>query len=165
MWLLFQGGDKIHVSLLLPASLHYVLPPLGQSVSVCDLTLNFCSFFISVSWGFTSIICWEFSLTHPVSIYLFIFSHQDVVAAHKVFLWHGMPFGAGTPELMGSLVVGAQASCPTACGILVLWPWFELTSPTLEGGFFNHFGPLEKSCINFSKFFFCSMTEIIIPKL
>ena len=111
-----SGGDKIQVSSL-PASLHYVLPPPGQSVSVCYLTLNFFHFsFLSL------VLSVENSTMHQFSIYLLFLLHQDLVAAHEVFLvtYRIFHFGAGTPELVGSLVVARRLTCPTACGTLVL---------------------------------------------
>ena len=50
---------------------------------------------------------------------------------------------AGTPELLGSVVVTRRLSCPVSCGILDPQPWMEPTPPELEGEFL-HTGPWGK---------------------
>ena len=72
------------------------------------------------------------------NIYLFIWLHCVLVAAHGIFVAACRLLascGTQAPERTGSVVVVCGLSCPTACGILVPQPGIEPASPALEDGF------------------------------
>ena len=57
--------------------------------------------------------------------------------AHRVFLVWREDSSCRAQVLAGSGSVVVVLSCPTACGILVLCPGIEPTSPALEGWILN----------------------------
>ena len=83
-----------------------------------------------------------------LSFFLFIWLHQVLVAACKIFIAsRGLlcsSCGARALECTGSVAVARRLSCLTARGILVPRPGIEPVSPALEGGFLTT-GPPGKS--------------------
>ena len=133
-------------------ALHMSFPPpstpmVDQPNPVCHIhtTKRRGSFFFFLIFILFLVTFISFSF---LSFFLFIWLHQVLVAACKIFIAsRGLlcsSCGARALECTGSVAVARRLSCLTARGILVPRPGIEPVSPALEGGFLTT-GPPGKS--------------------
>ena len=83
-----------------------------------------------------------------IHIYLLIWMHRVLVAAHRIFSASCGTFSCTAQSLqlwcVGSVVVTCGLCCSVACGILVPQPGIESMYPALQNGFLTT-GPPGKS--------------------